>query len=121
MNGLAGSHFCRPALLVPCGLRTIWSSPANRAPGVLPALARCLRRSGAWGSHQLQKQPDLFPAQGMPSRWQYRFYLYRPLSNTLVPYAADTQGRWPPRHGDNVLAIHASAVDWVARRLCELE
>jgi hypothetical protein len=54
------------------------------------------------------------------ARWQYRFYLYRPCSNTLVPYAADAHGHWPPRQDDNVLAIHASAVDVVSQRLCRL-
>ncbi len=47
-------------------------------------------------------------------RWRYRFFLYRPQSNTLVPYAPDAHGRWPQRKDDNVLAIHASAVDGVA-------
>jgi hypothetical protein len=51
-----------PALL-PYGLRKIWSHPANRAPGGLRALARCLRRSSAWACYQLQKQLGLFPAQ----------------------------------------------------------
>lgn len=51
-------------------------------------------------------------------RWQYRFFLYRPHSNTLVPYSPDVNGHWPKRQDDNVLAIHASALDVVARRLC---
>jgi FkbM family methyltransferase len=55
------------------------------------------------------------------ARWHYRFFLYRPRSNTLVLYAGNAHGHWPQRHDDNVLAIHASAVDGVARRLCGLE
>lgn len=51
------------------------------------------------------------------AHWHYRFYLYRPHSNTLVPYAADSHGHWPARQDDNVLAIHGSAVDAVARRM----
>jgi FkbM family methyltransferase len=53
--------------------------------------------------------------------WRYHFFLYRPHSNTLVPYAPDVHGRWPQRQDDNVLAIHASAVDGVARRLCGIK
>ena len=57
-----------PALL-PYGLRKIWSHPANRAPGGLRALARCLRRSSAWACYQLQKQLGLFPAQDRMIPW----------------------------------------------------
>ncbi len=55
------------------------------------------------------------------ARWDYRFFLYRPHANRLVSFAADASGAWPQREDDNVLAIHASAVDRVARRLCGLE
>jgi hypothetical protein len=53
----------------PYGLRKIWDHPANRAPGGLRALSRCLCRSGAWGRYQLQKQLRLFPAQGRVAPW----------------------------------------------------
>jgi hypothetical protein len=49
--------------------------------------------------------------------WNSRFFLYRPTSNSLVPFCPDAKGRWPTRQDDNVLAIHASAVDQVAQRL----
>jgi len=50
--------------LIPYGLRKIWSPPANRSPGGLRALARCLGRSAAWASYQTQKQLGVFPSQG---------------------------------------------------------
>lgn len=56
-------------LLLPYGLRRIWGHPANRAPGGLRAAARCLRRSVAWASYQLQKQLDIFPAEGRVIPW----------------------------------------------------
>jgi FkbM family methyltransferase len=56
-------------LLLPYGLRKIWGHPANRAPGGLRAVARCLRRSGAWGSYQLQKQLGTFPSEGRVITW----------------------------------------------------
>ena len=54
---------------LPYGLRKIWSHPANRAPGGLRAAARCLRRSYAWESYQLQKRLGLFPRQGRVVPW----------------------------------------------------
>ena len=61
-------HLPRPALL-PYGLRKIWGHPANRAPGGLRAIARCLGRSSLWANYQLQKQLGLFPAQGRVIPW----------------------------------------------------
>ena len=55
--------------IAPYSLRNIWDHPANRAPGGLRALSRCLCRSGAWGRYQLQKQLRLFPAQGRVVIW----------------------------------------------------
>ncbi|MEA5474684.1 FkbM family methyltransferase [Synechococcus sp. CCY9201] len=55
--------------LLPYGLRKIWGHPANRSPGGLRALVRCLGRSGAWASYQLQKQLGLFPSQGRIIPW----------------------------------------------------
>ncbi len=55
--------------LIPYGLRKIWGHPANRGPVGLRALARCLSRSGAWASYQLQKQLGVFPAQGPVIPW----------------------------------------------------
>lgn len=55
------------------------------------------------------------------TRWQYQFFLYRPAGNCLVPFIPDARGNWPRREDDNVLAIHRSAVDQVARRLCGVE
>lgn len=49
------------------------------------------------------------------ARWQYHFFLYLPARNQLMPYTPDPQGHFPPRQDDNVLAIHDSAVDWMAR------
>ena len=56
-------------VLLPYGLRKIWSHPANRAPGGLRAWVRCLGRSSAWASYQLQKQLGLFPKQGRVIPW----------------------------------------------------
>ena len=36
--------------------------------------------------------------------------------NFLVPFIADADGRFPRRDDDNILAIHSSAIDVVARR-----
>ena len=49
------------------------------------------------------------------------FFLYRPALNKLVSFIPDAHGSFPQRVDDNVLAIHASAIDLVARRLCGLE
>ena len=57
-------------VLLPYGLRKIWSAPSNRAPGGLKALKRCLERSGAWFRYQLQKQLGLFPAKGRVIPWE---------------------------------------------------
>lgn len=38
-------------------------------PYGLRVMARCLRRSGAWASYQLQKQLDIFPAEGRVIPW----------------------------------------------------
>ncbi len=54
---------------LPYGLSKIWEHPGNRAPGGLRAVARCLCRSGAWGSYQLQKQLGTFPAKGRVIAW----------------------------------------------------
>ena len=51
------------------------------------------------------------------ARWQYSFYLYRPAINLLVPFTPDASGIYPAREDDNVLAIHSSSLDLVARRL----
>jgi len=55
--------------LLPYGLRKLWSHPANLAPGGLRALVRCLGRSSAWASYQLQKRLGLFPNQGRLIPW----------------------------------------------------
>lgn len=52
------------------------------------------------------------------THWDYSFYLYRPACKRLVSFAPDANGVVPLRHDDNVLTIHASAIDTVARRLC---
>lgn len=54
---------------LPYGLRKIWSHPANRAPGGLRALLRCLGRSSSWGRYQLQKRLGVFPRQGRVTPW----------------------------------------------------
>ena len=51
------------------------------------------------------------------ARWRYQFFLYRPGTNRLVPFTADADGCFPRRDDDNILAIHSSAIDAVARRL----
>lgn len=94
---------------------------------VLAGSEQLLRRSApmAWSFELLNTQQRVGSSKeallNAFARWQYRFYLYRPRSNTLVPYSADTHGHWPPRQDDNVLAIHASALDVAAKRLCGLE
>jgi len=55
------------------------------------------------------------------AQWNYSFYLYRPASNRLVPFLPDPGAAHPAREDDNVLAIHASALDQTTRRLCGLE
>ena len=55
------------------------------------------------------------------AHWSYSFYLYRPGLNRLVPFIPDASGAYPAREDDNVLAIHASAIDQVAQRLCIME
>jgi hypothetical protein len=55
------------------------------------------------------------------ANWNYSFYLYRPERARLVPFIPDAYGSWPRRDDDNMLAIHASAIDQVARRLCGVE
>ena len=52
------------------------------------------------------------------AKWDYQFFLYRPASNSLVPFISDANGSYPRLEDDNVLAIHRSALDQVARRLC---
>ena len=52
------------------------------------------------------------------AQWDYHFFLYRPESNSLVPFISDASGSFPRHDDDNVLAIHGSALDQVARRLC---
>ena len=52
------------------------------------------------------------------ANWRYQFFLYRPASNRLVPFTADADSLFPRREDDNILAIHSSAIDVVARRLC---
>lgn len=51
----------------------------------------------------------------------YSFYLYRPGLNRLVPFIPDASDAYPAREVDNVLAIHTSAIDQVARWLCVAE
>lgn len=55
------------------------------------------------------------------ARWIYNFYLYCPALNRLVLFTPDDSGTYPVREDDNVLAIHASSIDYVARRLCLVE
>lgn len=55
------------------------------------------------------------------AHWQYQFFLYQPANNRLVPFIRDVHGAFPQRDDDNVLAIHASAINLVARRLAGLE
>ncbi|WP_259701113.1 MULTISPECIES: FkbM family methyltransferase [Synechococcales] len=54
------------------------------------------------------------------TRWQYGFYLYDPTTNRLQPFCPETSGAEPPRLDNNVLAIHVSALEEVAKRLCGL-
>ncbi|WP_338441295.1 FkbM family methyltransferase [Synechococcus elongatus IITB4] len=54
------------------------------------------------------------------ARWNYHFYLYRPEENRLIPFLPDTSGVYPTRQDDNVLAIHSTAFNTVAQRLCGL-
>jgi FkbM family methyltransferase len=49
--------------------------------------------------------------------WEYQFFLYRPTGNRLVAFIPDSHRSWPRREDQNVLAIHTSAIDLVARRL----
>lgn len=49
--------------------------------------------------------------------WEYQFFLYRPTGNRLVAFIPDSHRSWPRREDHNVLAIHTSAIDLVARRL----
>ena len=51
----------------------------------------------------------------------YSFYLYRHGLNCQLPFIPDASGAYPAREDDNVLAIHASAIDQVAQRLCIME
>lgn len=55
------------------------------------------------------------------ANWGYQFFLYRPAANRLIPFIADADGCFPSRDDDNILAIHSSAIDLVARRLCDVE
>jgi len=55
------------------------------------------------------------------ARWRYGMYLYRPALHRLVPFTPDASGAFPAREDDNLLAIHTSSIDHVARRLCGLE
>ena len=55
------------------------------------------------------------------AHWNYQFFLYRPALNRLVSFIPDAHGSFPQRDDDNVLAIHASAINLVARRLGEIE
>lgn len=54
------------------------------------------------------------------ARWNYHCYLYRPEENCLIPFLLDTSGVYPTRQDDNVLAIHSTAFNTVAQRLCGL-
>jgi len=47
------------------------------------------------------------------ARWGYRFFLYDPESNRLVPFGPHSR-----RRDDNVLAIHSDALGAVTVRLC---
>jgi hypothetical protein len=53
--------------------------------------------------------------------YRYKLLLWNPDSQHLVPYEKDQQGNYPPRKDDNILAIHDSAVNIVAQRLCGLD
>ena len=55
------------------------------------------------------------------AHWNYQFFLYRPALNRLASFIPDAHGSFPQRDDDNVVAIHASAIDLVARRLGGLE
>ena len=55
------------------------------------------------------------------AHWNYQFFLYRPALNRLVSFIPDAHGSFPQRDDDNVLAIHASAINLVPRRLGEIE
>jgi hypothetical protein len=55
------------------------------------------------------------------AHWNYQFFLYRPALNRLVSFIPDAHASFPQRDDDNVVAIHASAINLVARRLCGLE
>ena len=55
------------------------------------------------------------------ARWQYQFFLYKSAANRLVPFTPDAHGSWPRPDDDNILAIHASAIGLVARRLGVVE
>lgn len=94
---------------------------------VLQGSEHLLRRGApmVWSFEYLNTQQRLGSSKAALleafARWQYQFFLYRPAGNRLVPFITDAHGRWPRREDDNVLAIHRSAVDQVARRLCGVE
>lgn len=94
---------------------------------VLQGSEQLLRRAApmVWSFEYLDTQQRLGSSKAALleafARWQYQFFLYRPAANQLPPFLPDAHGSWPRRDDDNVLAIHASAVDAVARRLCGVE
>lgn len=94
---------------------------------VLKGCDQLLRRSApmVWSFEYLDTQHRLGSSKAELleafARWQYQFFLFRPTSNRLVPFMPDDQGCCPARQDDNLLAIHADAMDSVARRLSGLE
>ena len=94
---------------------------------VLQGSEQLLRRAApmVWSFEYLDTQQRLGSSKAELleafSRWQYKFFHYRPASNQLVPFLPNAHGALPRREDDNVLAIHASVTDAVARRLCGVE
>jgi len=94
---------------------------------VLSGSEQLLRRAPpmVWSFEYLDTQQRLGSSKAALleafARWQYSFYLYCPATNVLVPFKPDSYAAYPARNDDNVLAIHASALDLAARRLCGLE
>lgn len=94
---------------------------------VLSGSEQLLRREApmVWSFEYLDTQQRLGSSKAALleafARWNCQFFLYRPAINRLVPFSVDAHGHTPIREDDNVLAIHASAIDRLTLRLCGLE
>lgn len=103
--------------MIPYGLRKIWGHSANSDPGGGSAVARCLFRSGTWGSYQLKKRLKLFLPQGSVIPWDDGLQV-RLLGSSQHCQACFYYGLsdWPPmqflrrfaRHGDLCADIGAN-------------